>query len=256
MGGRFQGCFDLRRNRLLRTEWAREGRFLEVDGIEDERLAAHLPADIRAEFVESAGLASAGYPALDAESYQAGHLTPVVFGTALKEVCVRELLDSLLAWAPPPKAQPATPRAVEPSEPAVTGFVFKVQANMDPNHRDRVAFMRVCSGRFRRGMKLKQAATGKMIAINAPIFFFGATRMPQPLCCGPHSCTSTMRFCARSSSHSPHEERRVSTGSVVVNSISARFGSRRSSRSVPTEMRPRSTSPVAVDSGKSASATP
>jgi peptide chain release factor 3 len=176
MGGRFQGCFDIRRNRLLRAEWARDGRFVEVDGIEDERLAAHLPADIRAEFIESAGLASAGYPALDAASYQAGHLTPVVFGTALKEVCVRELLDSLVAWAPPPKAQPATPRAIEPSEPTVTGFVFKVQANMDPNHRDRVAFMRVCSGRFRRGMKLKQAVTGKVIAINAPIFFFARER--------------------------------------------------------------------------------
>jgi peptide chain release factor 3 len=135
-----------------------------------------VPEALRAEFAESAGLAMAGYPQVDAESYRAGHLTPVVFGTALKEVCVRELLDSLVAWAPPPKAQPATPKAVEPTDPAVSGFVFKVQANMDPNHRDRVAFMRICSGRFRRGMKLRQAATGKVIAINAPIFFFARER--------------------------------------------------------------------------------
>ena len=176
MGGRFVGCYDLLRNRLLRTEWAREGRSEAFEGVDDPRLSEHVPEALRAEFAESAGLALAGYPQVDAESYRAGHLTPVVFGTALKEVCVRELLDSLVAWAPPPKAQPATPRAVEPADPAVSGFVFKVQANMDPNHRDRVAFMRICSGRFRRGMKLRQAATGKVIAINAPIFFFARER--------------------------------------------------------------------------------
>jgi len=176
MGGRFVGCYDLRTDRLVRTEWAREGRAEAFAGVDDPRLAEHVPQPLRAEFAESAGLALAGYPAFDVESYRAGHLTPVVFGTALKEVCVRELLDALAAWAPPPKAQPATPKPVEPTENAVTGFVFKVQANMDPNHRDRVAFMRVCSGRFRRGMKLRQAATGKTIAINAPIFFFARER--------------------------------------------------------------------------------
>ena len=78
--------------------------------------------------------------------------------------------------APPPRPQPAEPRAVDPDEPEVTGFIFKVQANMDPNHRDRVAFMRVCSGRFRRGMKLRQARTGKSLAVHSPIFFFAQDR--------------------------------------------------------------------------------
>ena len=79
-------------------------------------------------------------------------------------------------FAPPPRAQPATPRAVSPADEAVTGFVFKVQANMDPNHRDRVAFLRLCSGRFKRGMKLKQSGTGKMIGVHNPILFFAQER--------------------------------------------------------------------------------
>jgi len=89
---------------------------------------------------------------------------------------VRELLDALAVWAPPPRPQPAEPRAIEPMEPKVTGFVFKVQANMDPNHRDRIAFLRLCSGKFRRGMKLVQMGTGKVLSVNSPILFFARER--------------------------------------------------------------------------------
>jgi peptide chain release factor 3 len=78
--------------------------------------------------------------------------------------------------APAPRVQPAEPRPVDPREKSVTGFVFKVQANMDPNHRDRLAFMRVCSGRFQRGMKLKQVRSGRTIAVHNPIFFFARER--------------------------------------------------------------------------------
>ncbi|HEY2610782.1 MAG TPA: EF-Tu/IF-2/RF-3 family GTPase, partial [Reyranella sp.] len=80
------------------------------------------------------------------------------------------------AWAPPPRPQPAEPRPIEPTEPKVAGFVFKVQANMDPNHRDRVAFLRLCSGKFRRGMKLTQMGTGKVLSVNSPILFFARER--------------------------------------------------------------------------------
>jgi peptide chain release factor 3 len=86
------------------------------------------------------------------------------------------LLQALADIAPPPRLQPAEPRAVAPEEERVSGFVFKVQANMDPNHRDRVAFVRLCSGRFRRGMKLKQTATGRTISVHNPIFFFAQER--------------------------------------------------------------------------------
>src|SRR5207248_663094 len=105
-----------------------------------------------------------------------GHLTPVYFGSALGDYAVEELLNALVTIAPPPRSQPAEPRAVGPDEERVTGFVFKVQANMDPNHRDRVAYVRLCSGRFRRSMKLRQVRTGRFLAVHNPIFFFAQER--------------------------------------------------------------------------------
>jgi peptide chain release factor 3 len=103
-------------------------------------------------------------------------MTPVYFGAALKGFGVRELLQELARVAPSPRPQPAQTREVSPSENEVTGFVFKVQANMDPNHRDRVAFVRLVSGRFRRGMKLKQSGTGKQLSVHNPILFFAQER--------------------------------------------------------------------------------
>ena len=91
----------------------------------------------------------------DPQAYREGHLTPVYFGSALNNFGVRELLHGVGELAPAPRPQPADPRPISPEEPEVAGFVFKVQANIDPQHRDRVAFVRLCSGRFRRGMKLK-----------------------------------------------------------------------------------------------------
>ncbi len=179
MGGLFEGCYDLKNHRLLLPAEGRGGAFgtvVPVTGLDDPKVAAHISAERLAELRENAQLAVGAYPALDIESYRAGHLTPVVFGSALKDFCVGELLNSLAAWAPPPRSQPASPRIVLPGDDQVSGFVFKVQANMDPNHRDRVAFMRVCSGRFRRGMKLKQVRTGKTIAVTSPIFFFAQER--------------------------------------------------------------------------------
>jgi peptide chain release factor 3 len=105
-----------------------------------------------------------------------GHQTPVYFGSALKNFGVRNLLSFLALNAPPPGPAPARGRTVEPSDGEVTGFVFKVQANMDPNHRDRVAFLRLASGKFRRGMKLVQSGTGKSIGIHNPILFFAQER--------------------------------------------------------------------------------
>ncbi len=112
----------------------------------------------------------------DLEAYRAGNLTPVFFGSALRTFGIRALLDQLAAAAPSPRPQPAEPMPVKPDEPQVAGFVFKVQANMDPKHRDRVAFVRICSGRFRRGMKLKMVRHQKPIAIANPIFFFAQDR--------------------------------------------------------------------------------
>jgi peptide chain release factor 3 len=112
----------------------------------------------------------------DLASFREGHLTPVFFGSALKNFGVVDLLDGFAAYAPPPRAQDADARRVEAEEPAMTAFVFKIQANMDPNHRDRIAFARLCSGRLTRGMKAKHVRTGKSIGLHAPHFFFAQDR--------------------------------------------------------------------------------
>jgi peptide chain release factor 3 len=113
---------------------------------------------------------------LDLASFREGHLTPVYFGSALKNFGVGDLLDGLAALAPPPRAQAADRRRVEAAEPAMSAFVFKIQANMDPNHRDRIAFARICSGRLTRGMKVKQVRTGKPMSLRTPHFFFAQDR--------------------------------------------------------------------------------
>jgi peptide chain release factor 3 len=133
-------------------------------------------ADELAKLKEEAELARAGCPQFNLTSYREGHMTPVYFGSALRTFGVAELLEGLAQFAPPPRPQPAKPRPIDPSEDKVAGFVFKVQANMDPNHRDRVAFLRLCSGRFRRGMKLTQVRSTKQIAINNPMFFVARER--------------------------------------------------------------------------------
>ncbi len=127
-------------------------------------------------FGEEIDLVRAALPEFDQESFNAGHLTPVYFGSAIKGIGVADLLDGLAEYGPPPRAQPADKRVVEATEPGLTALVFKIQANMDPNHRDRIAFARVCSGRLVRGMRLKQVRTGKQIPLHAPQFFFARER--------------------------------------------------------------------------------
>ena len=144
--------------------------------MDDPKLADSVSAEGIARLREEASLAVAAYPSFDSDAYLNGDLTPVYFGSALKEFGVGELIAALGEHAPSPLPQPASPGPVDPDMEAVTGFIFKVQANMNPQHRDRVAFMRLCSGRFRRGMKLMQPSTGKAIAVHSPILFFAQNR--------------------------------------------------------------------------------
>jgi peptide chain release factor 3 len=125
---------------------------------------------------EELELVEAALPQFEVEAFRAGHLTPVYFGSAIKEIGVSDLLDGLVEYGPRPRAQPADARTVEATEPGLTALVFKIQANMDPNHRDRIAFARVCSGKLVRGMRLKQVRTGKLIPLHAPQFFFARER--------------------------------------------------------------------------------
>ena len=166
MGGTFEGVLDLKSRRISRPD----GDSRNFQGRTEQDPV--LPPDV-ADEVE---LAEGGYAAFDADAYRAGDLTPVYFGSALKDFGVVELIDALASYAPPPRAQPAEPAPVQPDASEVTGFVFKVQANMDPQHRDRIAFMRLCSGTFKRGMKLTPSGSGKPIAVHSPILFFAQAR--------------------------------------------------------------------------------
>ncbi len=178
-GTDFHGCFDLRTNRYFTSESGKGGPFtraLEMSGPDDAQLDDMVSSQILEQARENMGLATAAYPAFDRDAYLSGNLTPVIFGSALQNYSVESLLDLVANEAPAPRPNPADTREVDPGEDAVTGFIFKVQANMDKNHRDRVAFMRVCSGQFRRGMKLKQVRTGKDVMVHSPIFFMAQDR--------------------------------------------------------------------------------
>jgi len=182
-GGEFAGCYDMAHHRLLLEGGGDSGKFdktLDLSGADDSRLDDIAGSELAARVREQMELAREGYAPFDLEQYRHGALTPIYFGSALKEFSVRELLRDIGKFAPPPRAQKATTAdgAVEISlaDPAVSGFVFKVQANMDPNHRDRVAFVRLCSGEFKRGMKLKVSRTDKLLAVTAPIFFLAQER--------------------------------------------------------------------------------
>ncbi len=166
MGGTFEGLWDRACERFIRP-----------DGHDEPGpLSRQVSPALRDTILEELDLVEAGYPAFDAAAFRHGDLTPVFFGSALREIGVEALLDALAAHAPGPRAQPAEPAPIDPAADTVTGFIFKVQANMNPMHRDRVAFMRLCSGQFRRGMRLTQVGTGKAIAIHSPVLFFARER--------------------------------------------------------------------------------
>ena len=154
----FAGTYDLRARALHLTAPLAQG---------DPRLVA---------LGEELELVTAALPGFDQAAFAEGHLTPVCFGAAIKGIGVTDLLDGLAEYGPRPRAQKADARMVAADEPGLTALVFKIQANMDPNHRDRIAFARVCSGRLERGMRLRQVRTGKLIPLHAPQFFFARER--------------------------------------------------------------------------------
>ena len=173
-GRSFAGTFDLRRNLVRRIDTDEEP--MPVSGPDDPALVKLLPPEEADAWQEEVFLAQEACKPFDLAAFREGHLTPVFFGSALRNFGVRDLIDALAAYAPPPRGQEADKRLVEAGEGRMTGFVFKIQANMDPNHRDRIAFMRICSGKLQRGMKVKLVRTGKPMSLNAPQFFFAQDR--------------------------------------------------------------------------------
>jgi len=171
-GKNFAGTFSLHENTLRQKDSEMQPRL-----VRDESEAAKLlPENDRSAFIEGVGLAREATKRFDRRSFNEGHMTPVYFGSALRDFGVRDLIEALTAFAPSPGETESDARSVRPQEEGMTGFVFKIQANMDPNHRDRIAFLRVCSGRLRRGMKAKLVRTTKPITLSAPQFFFARSR--------------------------------------------------------------------------------
>lgn len=179
IGGLFHGLYDVRRDQLLvadRTDGLSIGQVINCLGIGDRVLDQALPLGASESLRDNGELALASYPSFDLNAFRTGDLSPVFFGSALRSFGVDQLLDGLADFGPPPQVQPARPEPVHPSDPRLTGFVFKVQANMDPNHRDRIAFVRVCSGKLVRGMKVVNTRSGKTLAVHNPITFFARDR--------------------------------------------------------------------------------
>jgi peptide chain release factor 3 len=177
-GRDFRGTYDLVQSegqpRIRQLEHDPEGT--PVSGPDDPAIAALMDEDAVAAWRDEIDLVETACGKFDLAKFRDGTLTPVFFGSALKNFGVRDILEALIAYAPPPRSQKAASRTVEAAEKAMTGIVFKIQANMDPNHRDRIAFMRVCSGKLTRGMKVKVPRTGKTMALAAPQFFFAQDR--------------------------------------------------------------------------------
>ena len=176
MGKTFRGVYHLYNDEISFFDpRAEKGTSETIQGLDNPRLdeligrqAEELRVDI--ELVRGAS------HSFDKERYLTGKQTPVFFGSAINNFGVQSLLDAVVDLSPPPQSRKTATREIAANEAKFSGFVFKIQANMDPKHRDRIAFLRVCSGRFERGMKIKQVATGKMLSVNNAITFMAQDR--------------------------------------------------------------------------------
>lgn len=174
-GRDFLGTYDVVNGgvRLLEGGGAKTGAAQQIEIAELAKLNANL--DVSAVKDELELVTEASKP-FELAAFREGHLTPVYFGSALRNFGVGDLLEGLGKFAPEPRAQESNLRKVEATDPRMSAFVFKIQANMDPNHRDRIAFARLCSGKLSRGMKAKLVRTGKSMPLSSPQFFFAQDR--------------------------------------------------------------------------------
>ncbi len=178
MGKRFQGVYHLLNDQVLRflPGEAKAGQDVEIlQGEAIEQLAALCPMEMQTMRDETELVMGAG-ASFDLQEFLKGQQSPVFFGSGVNNFGVREVLRALVDWAPAPLPRATDKRMVEPTEAAFTGFVFKIQANMDPNHRDRIAFLRVCSGQYSSGMKVKHRRTGKDMKLANAVTFMANER--------------------------------------------------------------------------------
>jgi peptide chain release factor 3 len=178
MGKTFRGVYHLLRDEILLFtpgEEKADGDVEVIKGIDNPILAQRFPLEIERLKMEVELVHGASHP-FDLQRFLDGKQTPVFFGSAINNFGVREILNALLDWAPAPIERDATVRIVNPNEQAFSGFVFKIQANMDANHRDRIAFLRVCSGHFQRGMKIKHLRINREIRVSNVVTFMASSR--------------------------------------------------------------------------------
>lgn len=178
MGRAFKGAYNLYTDTIHVYQQKHRNDIVEaqyIEGLESEAGRAFLGTDWQ-DFMDEIELVRGASHAFDLEEYLAGRLTPVFFGTALGNFGIAELLNDFVEWAPAPLPRDTKTRQVDPTEENFSGFVFKIQANMDPRHRDRIAFLRVCSGAYQRGLKIHQTRIGKDIRISDAVTFLAGDR--------------------------------------------------------------------------------
>ena len=178
MGKEFRGVYHLQNDAvLLFTPGEEKQHDVQeiIEGLDNPRLDELFPMEAEQLRMEVDLVRGASHP-FDYEAFLAGKQTPVFFGSAINNFGVREILNALVDWAPPPHARDASARNVEPDEEKFSGFVFKIQANMDPAHRDRIAFMRVCSGKFEPGMKMKHLRLARDFKVGNVVTFMAHRR--------------------------------------------------------------------------------
>jgi peptide chain release factor 3 len=179
MGKTFRGVFHLYDERLLRFTAGHERRQQDaelIEGVQNPRFDELFPGEVGI-FRDEVELVRGASAAFDPELFLAGMQTPVFFGSAINNFGVQDVLQALIDWAPPPQSRQAAERKVEPVEEPFTGFVFKIQANMDPKHRDRIAFFRICSGCYKPGIRAQHLRLGREMRIANALTFMANERV-------------------------------------------------------------------------------
>ncbi|HVF62455.1 MAG TPA: peptide chain release factor 3 [Casimicrobiaceae bacterium] len=179
MGKAFRGVYHLYNDRLLRFAPGAERVSADtemIEGLDNARLDELFPQQMP-QVRHDVDLLRSASPPFDEARFLAATQTPVFFGSAINNFGVQEILQALTMWAPPPQARDGGIRSVEPTEDAFSGFVFKIQANMDPRHRDRIAFFRVCSGRYVPGIKVRHLRANREMKLGNALTFMANERV-------------------------------------------------------------------------------
>lgn len=179
MGQTFQGVYDRWSRHVLRFDRANTSERkvpMTISSLEEQALQSHSDAHAYAQLREELALLDTAGASWNLNSFLRGELTPIFFGSALTNFGLEPFIDRFLELAPPPRARKTSRGELDAAAPAFSGFVFKIQANLDPRHRDRIAFVRICSGRFVRGMKVRNVRTGATLTLSKPFQFMAQDR--------------------------------------------------------------------------------